>query len=88
MDLLFEALSTFFRDRDYRGWIRLSPLEGRQRAMLYEHGQVLEEQADRDGGWLLRIRIGGEQLRRLDISPGRIDGEHGDPGMAAVAGAA
>src|SRR5690606_32471189 len=37
MDLLLDALAGFFRDRDYEGWIKLAPIEGRRRAMLYEH---------------------------------------------------
>lgn len=88
MDLLFEALAAFFHNRDYQGWIKLDPMEGRQRAMLYQHAQVIEEQADRDGGWLLRIRISGEQIRRLGISPDRINQGSIDPRMETVAGAA
>lgn len=88
MDLLLDALAGFFRDRDYEGWIKLAPIEGRRRAMLYEHGLVFEEQDDRDGGWLLRVRISRERLRRLDIPADRIDQGSSDLGMTAVAGVA
>ncbi|HEX7026980.1 MAG TPA: ribosome rescue GTPase HflX [Gammaproteobacteria bacterium] len=88
MGLLFEVLAEFFRDRDYRGWIKLSPGEGRQRSMLYEHGQVLDDQGDGDGGWLLRVRISGEQLRRLGIPVDRINQEYRNSEAATVAGAA
>jgi GTP-binding protein HflX len=87
IDLLRETLAVYFQDRNCSGWIKLSPAEGRQRALLYQHGQIITEQTNTDGGCLLHVSIDRRQLQSLGISVERISHETAN-GPVVVAGAA
>jgi len=57
IDLLLDAVAEYlFQDR-VRGIVRLDVSQARLRALLFESGQVLEEQIDDDGGWELEVEL-------------------------------
>jgi GTPase len=67
IDLLHQAITQFLSHDTVQGWVHLSSSRGRDRALLFEHGCVLEEQMDANGDFLLLIRIDRQQLARLGI---------------------
>lgn len=72
MDLLLQAMAEFFNQRVIQGWIVLAADEGKNRACLFEHGEILSEEHDDNGGCRLHIRIAVEQLQKLGIPAERI----------------
>lgn len=51
--------------------VRLSPAEGRARALLYAHSEVVSEIVSDDGNWTLHIRISPDRLATLSREVGR-----------------
>lgn len=51
--------------------VRLAPSEGRARALLYAHSEVISEQVSEDGDWTLHIRISPDRLAALSREVGR-----------------
>jgi GTPase len=66
-DLLQQAIVRFLAKDTVHGWVHLPANRGRDRALLFEHGCVLEEQTDANGDFLLLIRMDRQQLARLGI---------------------
>ena len=57
VDLLLDAVSEYlFQDR-VRGIVRLDVSQARLRALLFESGQVLDEQVDDNGDWKLEVEL-------------------------------
>jgi GTP-binding protein HflX len=65
--LLQQAIMQFLSKDMIHGWVHLPPGRGRDRALLFEHGCVLEERTDANGDFRLLIRIDRRQLARLGI---------------------
>lgn len=72
MDLLQQAITQFLAKDTVHGWVHLPSSRGRERAMLFENGCVLEERTDANGDFLLLIRIDRQQLARLGIPEPRV----------------
>ncbi|MEJ2345520.1 MAG: GTPase HflX [Gammaproteobacteria bacterium] len=70
MDLLLQALSEYFSAETVHGWLRLPVTSGRLRAQLYQHGDVLTEEINDSGEWLLEVQLPRRDLDRL-MSGGR-----------------
>ncbi len=69
LDLVCDAVGERLAGERRRFMLRLSPAQGRLRALLYEWGAVVEERVERSGGWALVVRVDGKQrelLRRQD----------------------
>jgi GTPase len=74
IDLLQQAIMQYLSKDTIQGWVHLPANRGRDRALLFEHGCVLEEQTDANGDFRLLIRSDRQQLARLGISePGTPD---------------
>jgi GTP-binding protein HflX len=65
MDLLLEALSEHLHDEPVRRMLRLSPLDGRLRARLFEAGRVLDDRVTDEGGWEIEVEFPRENFERL-----------------------
>ncbi|MEN8176050.1 MAG: ribosome rescue GTPase HflX [Pseudomonadota bacterium] len=65
MDLLLEALQENFQVEHICHRLRLTPADGRLRAILFEHGQVLEEGVLDDGGWDMKVQFVRREYERL-----------------------
>ncbi len=63
--LLLSTIGDRLAPKKVSGTMRLQPDQGRQRAMLFEMGAVIEEQIAEDGGWLLALDIGERDFRRF-----------------------
>ena len=83
-DLLQQAIMQFLSKDTVHGWVHLPSNRGRDRALLFEYGCVLEEQTDANGDFLLLIRMDRQQLARLGIPEPRMPGQP----YSKVAGAA
>jgi GTP-binding protein HflX len=55
--LLLNAIGDRLRKTKVHGIIRLRPGQGRQRAMLFEMGAVLQDTPADDGGWVLELEM-------------------------------
>ncbi|EGV28670.1 GTP-binding proten HflX [Thiorhodococcus drewsii AZ1] len=65
IDLLLQALAELTGGERVRSRIHLDPSEGKRRAWLYRHAQILSDQAADTGGWDLELMIGRIDLDRL-----------------------
>lgn len=63
--MLLGAISDRLRPKMLHGMMRLDPTQGRQRAMLFEIGAVLGEEACDDGGWNLELKLAEADLHRF-----------------------
>ncbi len=76
LDLLTEALSQHYRRARIHRRLRLDAKDGRLRALVYEHLNVLEEVVTVDGGWQLDIESSEADLAWLmsqaDFHPSQI----------------
>ena len=63
--LLLESIGGRLRRQKVRGLIRLRPGQGRQRALLFDMGAVLQEQSADDGGWILELEMVERDFRRF-----------------------
>jgi GTP-binding protein HflX len=65
VDLLLQAISEWLgRDR-IRCSLDLEPDEGRLRAWLFEHAQIISDVPKPAGGWLMDLIIGRPDRERL-----------------------
>ncbi len=63
--LLLESIESRLRQEKVRGLIRLHPSQGRQRALLFEMGAVMQEKPAADGGWILELEMAERDFRRF-----------------------
>ena len=63
--LLLETMGGRLRRKRIRGLIRLHPSQGRQRALLFEMGAVMQEKPADDGGWILELEMVERDFRRF-----------------------
>lgn len=63
--LLLDAVARRLSRKKIRGTIRLEASQGRQRALLFDMGAVLQEKGTDDGGWLLEIELVERDFRRF-----------------------
>jgi len=57
ISLLLETIGDRLRKKKVHGIVRLRPGQGRQRALLFEMGAVLQEDFADDGGWVLELLL-------------------------------
>jgi GTP-binding protein HflX len=60
-----KAIGDRLRKGKVHGTIRLSPGQGRLRALLFEMGAVLKDTPSDDGGWVLELEMEEQGLRRF-----------------------
>ena len=65
IELLLEAIEQRLSKKLIKGMIRLSPSQGRQRALLFDMGAVTGEREQTDGGWELEINMAERDFRRF-----------------------
>ena len=63
--LLLAAIGGRLRRKKVRGLMQLNPSQGRQRALLFDMGAVLQEQSAEDGGWILELELAERDFRRF-----------------------
>jgi GTP-binding protein HflX len=63
--LLLKAIADRLRKTKVHGIMRLRPGQGRQRAMLFEMGAVLQDTPSDDGGWVLELEMEERSFRRF-----------------------
>lgn len=63
--LLLQTIGERLRRQKVRGLIRLHPSQGRQRALLFEMGAVMQEKPADDGGWILELEMAERDFRRF-----------------------
>ena len=62
---LLESIGGRLRREKIRGLMQLHPSQGRQRALLFAMGAVLQEQPADDGGWILELEMVERDFRRF-----------------------
>lgn len=65
LQLLLESIAGRLKRERIRGLIRLNPSQGRQRAMLFEMGAVMQEKPAEDGGWIMELEMVERDFRRF-----------------------
>ena len=65
LQLLLESIAGRLQRERIRGLIRLNPSQGRQRAMLFEMGAVMQEKPAEDGGWIMELEMVERDFRRF-----------------------
>ena len=65
VSLLLESIGKRLRRKMIHGVIRLQPSQGRQRALLFEMGAVLQEKSADDGGWIVELEMVEREFRRF-----------------------
>jgi GTP-binding protein HflX len=63
--LLLKAIGDRLRKGKVRGIMRLSPGQGRLRALLFEMGAVLKDTPSDDGGWVLELEMEEQGFQRF-----------------------
>jgi len=63
--LLLKAIGDRLRKTKVHGIIRLRPGQGRQRALLFEMGAVLQDTPADDGGWVLELEMEERSFHRF-----------------------
>ena len=63
--LLLELIGARLRRNKVRGLIRLKPSQGRQRALLFDMGAVMDEKIADDGDWILELEMVERDFRRF-----------------------
>jgi GTP-binding protein HflX len=63
--VLLAAIGGRLQRKKVRGLMQLNPSQGRQRALLFEMGAVLQEQSAEDGGWILELELVERDFRRF-----------------------
>ena len=63
--LLLESIGGRLRRKKIRGLMQLHPSQGRQRALLFAMGAVLQEKPADDGGWILELEMVERDFRRF-----------------------
>jgi GTP-binding protein HflX len=72
IELLLQAISEWMGRDSVRCSLDLEPGEGRVRAWLFEHAQVLSDEASPEGGWSMELIIGRPDLERLTSRNARL----------------
>ena len=65
VDLLLEALASFFHQAQTRHLLRLGPSDGRLRAKLFAVGHVMSEVVTEEGGWEMDVTLSSCDFDRL-----------------------
>jgi GTP-binding protein HflX len=65
VDLLVQAIAERVAGERIQCCLRLAPSDGRARAWLFEHAQVLSDEVIPDGGWRLEVVIDAQDWQRL-----------------------
>jgi len=69
--LLLQTIADRLRKKKVHGIIRLQPSQGRQRALLFKMGAVLQENPADDGGWILELEMNERDycrfIKRADL---------------------
>lgn len=65
VSLLLESIGKRLRRKMIHGVIRLQPSQGRQRALLFEMGAVLQEKPADDGGWIVELEMVEREFRKF-----------------------
>ena len=63
--LLLQTIGDRLRKKKVHGTVRLQPDQGRQRALLFEMGAVLQEDPADDGGWILELEMNERDYMRF-----------------------
>ena len=63
--LLLQTISGRLSRKTVEGTIRLQPDQGRQRALLYQMGAVMNEVAGDDGGWTVAVKLNERDYQRF-----------------------
>jgi len=63
--LLLEAVGRRLGKKKLHGVIRLKPCQGRQRALLFDMGAVLQEKPTDDGGWIIELEMVERDFHRF-----------------------
>jgi GTP-binding protein HflX len=63
--LLLEAIGKRLGKKKVHGVIRLEASQGRQRALLFDMGAVLQEKPVDDGGWVLELEMPERDFHRF-----------------------
>jgi GTP-binding protein HflX len=69
-DLLLEAISEYLFQDKVRGVVRLDVSQARLRALLYEAGQISDEQVLDDGGWEIEVELVQRDFDQLHRTEG------------------
>lgn len=65
VSLLLESIGNRLQRKKIHGVIRLQPSQGRQRALLFEMGAILQEKPADDGGWIVELEMVEREFRRF-----------------------
>jgi GTP-binding protein HflX len=65
IDQLCGALEELFRQEQVHRTVQLRPTDGRLRALLFEHGQVISDRADEKGGWKMEVEMARRDFEQL-----------------------
>jgi len=65
IDLLMQALARFFHQAQTRHILKLTPTDGRLRAILYEMGRVISDLPTDEGGWEMDVTLPSHEFNRL-----------------------
>lgn len=65
LPLLLQSIGARLHRKKVHGIVRLQPSQGRQRALLFELGAVLKEQAADDGGWIIELEMVERDFQRF-----------------------
>ena len=68
--MLREAIRILCMDENLHQWIRVPPVNGRLRSLLYQQGKVLRECSDESGDLLLEVEITRKNLERIELQEG------------------
>ena len=63
--LLLETIGSRLQRKKIHGVVRLQPGQGRQRALLFEMGAVLQEKPADDGGWIVELEMPEREFHRF-----------------------
>lgn len=65
IELLLASIRTRLKPNMVRCEIQLQPSQGRQRALLFEKGAIVQEKPVDDGGWIVEIEMVERDFRRF-----------------------
>jgi len=65
VSLLLESIGKRLQRKKIHGVIRLQPSQGRQRALLFEMGAIVQEKPADDGGWIVELEMVEREFRRF-----------------------
>ncbi|MFT5501433.1 MAG: GTP-binding protein HflX [Woeseiaceae bacterium] len=63
--LLLQSVEGRLERKKVHGVVRLKPSQGRQRALLFELGAVLQEKSADDGGWIVELEMVERDFQRF-----------------------